>query len=113
MSTTEDHPIRRRERLRRFGFGFTALVAVAYFGFLATAAWSPARMAEPLFGRAVFTHAMVWALGLIGLSVALTAAYALMARAKWPCSRRRPFGSPPTGRQWRGRPGTASWSATA
>lgn len=83
MSTTEDHPIRTRERLGRFGFGFTALVAVAYFGFLATAAWAPARMAEPLFGRAAFTLAMVWAFGLIGLSVALTAAYALMARAKW------------------------------
>ena len=61
-------------RRGRFAWGLTAVVLVAYFGFIALVAFDKPLLARPLAGGATSVGIPV-GLGIILLSVALTAVY--------------------------------------
>lgn len=69
---------RRRSRL---GWGLSAVVLVAYYGFVLAIAFAPGLLAIPLGPDTVVTTGIVAGLGVIALSVALTGLYVWQANA--------------------------------
>ena len=77
-TTTPSTPARSAEPVR-LGIALMALLALAYFGFIGLAAFSPATLARPLVTGGIVTWAFAYGLGVIALGVVLTGVYVLAA----------------------------------
>jgi uncharacterized membrane protein (DUF485 family) len=62
-----------------FGALLTAVLAAAFFSFVALAAFAPATLAKPIAAGGTVTWAFACGLGVIALGVALTGLYVLIA----------------------------------
>ena len=63
----------------RLGVALTAVLSVAYFGFVGLSAFAPALLAKPIAAGGVVTWAFAYGLGVIVLGVVLTGLYVLVA----------------------------------
>ena len=63
----------------RLGVALTAVLTVAYFGFVGLSAFAPALLAKPIAAGGVVTWAFAYGLGVIVLGVVLTGLYVLVA----------------------------------
>ncbi|WP_375464830.1 DUF485 domain-containing protein [uncultured Methylobacterium sp.] len=63
----------------RLGAGLTAILVLAYFGFIGLGAFAPALLAQPVHAGGTVTWAFAYGLGVIGLGVGLTGLYVLAA----------------------------------
>jgi uncharacterized membrane protein (DUF485 family) len=63
----------------KFGLPLTVVLMAAYFGFIGLGAFAPSWLAVPVFAGGTTTWAFAYGLFVIGLGVALTGVYVVLA----------------------------------